>query len=173
MTRVIFSAIISIVLENACCMFHYNTFYQHFKEACQSSMGDARYDEDSEWKLLKENNSGSLSEENLQKGDLTDEQIEALESESSYDRKIEAFEKAFFGNEILYKKFRELVQLDSELTGLIEVRSEFFRWLIQNKRGDYETAKPLIKLYQSLGNHNMYLLWKSIGMSLKLPVERS
>ena len=133
---------------------------------------DPRYDNDSTWLELRSKKDNEC-EELIAKEDLSEKELDALESEQDCNKKAKAFEEAFFGNEFLYRKFQALVAASSENIGdLASMHSEFFRWIISNQRGNYEKAKSLVGLYKSLNNYPRYLLWKCIAVFLNLPVER-
>ena len=147
--------------------------YQQFSEACKQGKIDYLFDNDKDWLNLKLKNQGILEENQLDKEDLSYNEYEELESESDYNKKATAYEKAFFANRTLYSKFIELIEKDpNKGENLADMKSEFFRWLIKNQRGNREDAKLLVRLYKSYENFPMYLLWKSIGMAFSLPVGR-
>ena len=151
----------------------YDISYQKFKDACEYGLTEDAFDNDLDWQNLKSNKESMLQEENLEKKDLSQEEITKLESESEYINRAKAFEKAFFGNDILYEKFQSLIAKDKQRgLGLAWLKSEFFRWLIKNFRGNHENAKIVVSLYKSMNNFPMYAVWKTIGIVNSLPVGR-
>ena len=147
--------------------------YQQFSQACKNREIDNLFDLDEDWLNFKINNQGILEESQLEKEDLSYEECKELESETDYNKKLFAYEKAFFANKTLYSKFKYLIEKDpNKGENLALMRSEFFRWLIKNNRGNRENVKCLVALYKSHENFSMYILWKSIGMAFNLPVGR-
>ena len=137
----------------------YDISYQKFKDACEYGLTEDAFDNDLDWQNLKSNKESMLQEENLEKKDLSQEEI--------------TNEKAFFGNDILYEKFQSLIAKDKQRgLGLAWLKSEFFRWLIKNFRGNRVNAIVVVSLYKSMNNFPMYAVWKTIGIVNSLPVGR-
>ena len=156
-------------------LFYYDIPPHQFRDACKYEKTDELFDNDEDWKLLKSSKGkeGVLQDSQLEKKDLSHEEILKLELDSDYKERPAAFEKAFFGNNELFEKFRSLIDKDPEKgKRLSNMESEFLRWLIQNRRGNYEEAKVLVGFYKSSKNFSMYLLWKSIAVAVNLPVGR-
>ena len=152
---------------------YYEVNSQLYLEMCKYELTEEPFDNDEDWQNLKLKKESSLQEENLEKRDLSFEEISKLNSESEFDKKATALERAFFGNDILYEKFKSLIAKDPKKGhGLAYFKSEFFRWLIKNFRGYYENPKKLVYIYQSKKNFPMYVLWKSIAMANNFPVGR-
>ena len=137
----------------------YDISYQKFKDACEYGLTEDAFDNDLDWQNLKSNKESMLQEENLEKKDLSQEEI--------------TNEKAFFGNDILYEKFQSLIAKDKQRgLGLAWLKSEFFRWLIKNFRGNRVNAIVVVSLYKSMNNFPMYAVWKTIGIVNSLTVGR-
>jgi hypothetical protein len=128
-------------------------------------------DKGSFWKQLQD-----LDEEKIEvilaNTDLTDSALGKLESKDhGCSTRIEACEKAFFGNETLYKEF-------SAIKGCIadgshsSLQKERLNWLILNHRGDYQCAKMLVMFYGSIKESTMYTFWLTVASFFKLPIRK-